>query len=967
MSLSMFLSSHKVRKDEPKTHTSMFPGGSYYIKSEEDVEKFWINYCNSVLSKEKLGITEIPPKISPLRIDFDFKFELSEGLKRKYTQDDIEVIVSTYQNIITDIVEDYKEKYLNCIVLEKEPRTEDGFVKDGFHIHFPYFRTNSFVQDVYIRNKIMGYIENGKEFENFRENVVSKIVDTTSNTLTLKQQLEKMVDKVATKTWLMYGSSKKENLESFKISMCYDHNGEQDTFENIFSTELKRFKNYERVSKYYYLPRLLSIRHPIIIEDDESKSMSSVASSRTNDEEQGVSLNTKVEEEYSKFEKLKFQKKRICTVQKERPEEESVKDLMTLKDGKILEMLKDFRADDHDNWMNVGWILFNISQGSEMGLEMWKDFSSRSDKYDNSHRNQTNGQQKPPRKERIEQIWDSMELRGKTIASLFSMAKEDNPDAYNDWKKDQLDTLLDAAVSTPKPTHFAIANVIHKLYEDKFVCASITPEVWFSYYNHRYHRDDGGIAILKLIPTEITQVFLNFVNRLQKRISNDDPDKERLEKKRDRAFKIIQELGQTNFGASVLKMCRIHFYKKDFLSKLDNNRFLIGFENGVYDLRQGIFRAGTMDDWLTQSTKKNYNEYSWDHEDVTEVMEYLTKVFVNPKLRYYFLDYIATCLMGSRMKLLVFFIGEGDGGKSMIIKLLKEVFGEYSVNLPRETFIVGKSGNAGSARPDLSRISHKLISFTNELTKSHRLDISFLKEISGGDEFYARKLFENGGEIKSEASIIFVSNEKPDIPRSDEATWNRVRVIDFESRFPKDNDPNYKIPETFDEQMKAKIFPRDSHLGDKLPGFAAPLMWILLQRFKNYYKNGTIEEPNEVKVSSEQYKISNNLFLQFVDKYVEKVENKKEFIRVNDAFKKFKEFVLDYYPSYVKEYNGKSLFENELQKKLGKIANGKWMSYQFKILDSDMSVEIENSSSESFIHKKLINNDSEDFEPFDID
>ena len=50
---------------------------------------------------------------------------------------------------------------------------------------------------------------------------------------------------------------------------------------------------------------------------------------------------------------------------------------------RLLAMLSDFRADDRNEWMTIGWALYNIGDGCADALQQWIDFSSRcEDKFD---------------------------------------------------------------------------------------------------------------------------------------------------------------------------------------------------------------------------------------------------------------------------------------------------------------------------------------------------------------------------------------------------------------------------------------------------------------------------------------------------------------------------------------------------------------------------------------------------------
>ena len=51
----------------------------------------------------------------------------------------------------------------------------------------------------------------------------------------------------------------------------------------------------------------------------------------------------------------------------------------------LLPMLAAFRSDDYGDWMKIGWLLYNECNGCNEAMELWLEFSGKSDKYDEAH------------------------------------------------------------------------------------------------------------------------------------------------------------------------------------------------------------------------------------------------------------------------------------------------------------------------------------------------------------------------------------------------------------------------------------------------------------------------------------------------------------------------------------------------------------------------------------------------------
>ena len=113
-----------------------------------------------------------------------------------------------------------------------------------------------------------------------------------------------------------------------------------------------------------------------------------------------------------------------------------------------MDMLSDERSDELDKWMDVGWTLFNIGQGCDEALEIWVEFSRRSAKFIEGE---------------CEELWGTMEMREKTIASLLSMAKNDSPDNYNAWKETNIRFFLWRSLYEQKPNEYDVAMGVSKM------------------------------------------------------------------------------------------------------------------------------------------------------------------------------------------------------------------------------------------------------------------------------------------------------------------------------------------------------------------------------------------------------------------------------------------------------------------------------------------------------------------------
>jgi P4 family phage/plasmid primase-like protien len=323
-----YLKPFKAARNADFTHTSMGnPSASYYIQAENN-DEFLNIYSAAIKNNEVLHITEKHKLISPILLDFDFRFNINESLERLYNYNNILEIL----NIYTTHLDNYVDcNNYNIYILEKKNPTifKDSIGKDGIHIIIPEIVTKPSIQYI-IREKCM------KEMD--------KIFKDIGFTNTVDDIFDECV--IEKNNWLMHGSSKPDK-EPYKVTKIYNYN-------NNCITEVKDTYDVDD------FVQLFSIRNK----------------NRPN--------NLKIEKEnevtdYNEFlmekerEKLTF--KQILKSTKNTKKNKDV-DIELIR--KIVKILNPKRSENFDDWIRLGWCLRNIDHRL---LDDWIEFSKNSPKY----------------------------------------------------------------------------------------------------------------------------------------------------------------------------------------------------------------------------------------------------------------------------------------------------------------------------------------------------------------------------------------------------------------------------------------------------------------------------------------------------------------------------------------------------------------------------------------------------------
>jgi len=851
------------------THVSLIQPKGKYSLSRSVLGTFWTLYCKLIESgDDTLGIAESPPTYSALRVDVDLKFRIENYIPSTalYPKEFVEKLVVIYQSILKELVVDITERQLYCVLLEKSVKATEveNQYKNGFHLHFPFLFLSKTDQEVQIYPRVKkALLENSfnihETFQTFKD-------DLWDN----ETSIESLIDIASLKNcWLLYGSRKSTNLDTYCISKIYTHSlQELSIFEvfldaDIYDEDENRIELNER-NLVFHLPRIFSI----------------IPYGRKTSE---LKRNTEIRDP-SLFKYI--EKKPYQTMEEDKRSEKDIKsDILQLK--MLIGLLKSERANDHNNWMTIGWAIYHITKGSDDGLDLWIKFSTKSEKLSRSE-------------SRCIYEWSNMTDKYRvTMGTIKYFAKQDNPEGYAKFVFDINQKNMRKGKEL-KTSHFDLAILLHSQFGNEYVYTNVG---WFRFLNHHWECIDEGLELRSRISKELVDFFTLMLRELCVEelsnftvVNNDDDEEEKeeddsIEKRKKVIRMLIQNLKTTPFKNNIMKECQEVFHIRDFHRKLNSNRYLIGFQNGVYDLENNIFREGLPSDFISTQMAISYVEFSETDSRVKDVIDFLDKVFPDREVRRYFLDVMSETFVGyNHRKQVYFWTGEGDNGKSITQMFFEKMFGKLSIKAPT-TLITSRRQQSGSANAELARAGNGVRTiFLEEPDPDEEIYTGVFKHLSGNDSIYSRDLFQKGkdvNEIIPMFKLYVICNKLPRIRKGgDRATWNRIRVIPFAATFTKDP------PATVEEQNASFKFPVDPNFAQKIPSLVEPFCWILMrQRMR---PKGT--EPKSVLEATEKYKSDNDLICRFT-KYAGIIEDEGAEAPVDNLYNYYIEWMESEYPT----------------------------------------------------------------------
>lgn len=865
--------------DNGKTHVSQVKPKMCLNISTTIEEQFYREYALARAAGIRVGIAECPKNSMPLLIDFDWRFETKDHT-RVYTLKHIQRLVKCIRAAVRKLYEDVTDKTLMCLVLEKGRQMrpvegKEGVVKDGWHLHFPYCHINKLQQKTDLRKEVLRNLHETK--------ALSELTDQSLNTLEDAYDAE-----IPNVYWLMYGSCKETDTTTWQVTHCLNSHGKKCFLENVFEDF--------SVDK---LPQLMSVNRDDVptlqLKEEFVKKILP------------VDIRPKLPE---------LTREQIKTVKA---------DLVHVR--MFLECIKDETWENYHDWIELGFCLYTVSQGNEKGLQLWKDFSSRSEKYD---------------EEVCERAWEKMYVGNATIGTIKWYARRDNEKKYLKVLSETHGGIYNCIKSQDS---YDIGKFIFNRYSERFKCVDMKSNLWYEFRqsDHRWSKSDSAVGLETLLPTEIAAIFEHEIKELNESANFDGDDKvkaltkkikqkqEHLEKcspsdedydttkaaldrlkkekeslrsnneERDAQKKVlvgvIKQLKNYNKRLQIMRELRVLFYDSEFFQKLDTNVNLFCFKNGIYDLDKMHFRDGRPSDYISLCCGHNYEpQITEDDPRVIKLRQHFKMTFPNENNRLFFMRWTARCLKGGNFdKLFVVWIGMGDNAKSITSELLELGFGVgptgYMFKFPTGTLIGGHAKGSGTMS-DLARMHGKRIGGFQEPPQGAHINVGLLKELTGGDTMYTRDVFEKGRETRPDMKLFLQCNHAPKAPSYDKAYYNRLRLINFEATF------TYDAPKDEDEQFRQKRFPRDDSFKSYLPWLAPALLWILIEEYKSC-KNKSLVAPQEVMAATLNYRRNNDAIMQFVDmNLVEDKENKdmKNSVSINTIYPMYKSWFKENFP-----------------------------------------------------------------------
>jgi putative DNA primase/helicase len=347
---------------------------------------------------------------------------------------------------------------------------------------------------------------------------------------------------------------------------------------------------------------------------------------------------------------------------------------------------------------------------------------------------------------------------------------------------------------------------------------------WFVWDGTRWRRDDTG-EVERLAKETIRSIYVEAGN---------EPDDVRRKALADHA----KRSESRSRLEAMIALARSEQGIPARADAFDRDPWLLNCPNSTVDLRSGTRHSHNRDDLITKVAGTEYDPQA----TAPRFERFLHEVLVEEDVIDFVRRFAGYSLSGStRERVIAILHGRGKNGKSTLIELLQDVMGDYSTTTDTETILAKRYQGVGN---DVAALKGARFVAAAEVEKGRRLAESKVKQLTGNDTVTARFLYSEPFTFRPEFKLWLSTNNKPEIHGTDDAIWDRIRLIPFDQRF---------VGDAADAELPEK-------LRDELPGILA---WMV--RGCGEWLLEGMGEPEKVKAATEGYRAEMDVLAAFIE------------------------------------------------------------------------------------------------------
>jgi putative DNA primase/helicase len=373
--------------------------------------------------------------------------------------------------------------------------------------------------------------------------------------------------------------------------------------------------------------------------------------------------------------------------------------------------------------------------------------------------------------------------------------------------------------------------------------------------------------VISLIPQEAT-----FYPDEEAVATGSASDSKRMKKALDGFMAHIKASNGYTFGIKNTLLCaRSEDGIEADVNEFDaNSAGLFNANNGTIDLRTGVLRPHSKEDYLTKISSIDYDPNAkaprWEQfmDEICQSNRQLVEFW--------------QCLLGyvltgeANQRVFIVLHGGGKNGKSTLVETVSRILGDdYSAGLPTTTIYTRKFDEQVTT-PELARLRGARFVYASEGEEKKKLAVGMVKRLSGDEKITVRPLNKENFDFQPMFTIFFSTNHPPEITDTTDSIWDRVKLVPFNRRFEKhEADPNLK--RTFIDQSKGI------------------LAWMVEGAVKFYQNGMRLPECDAVTAATAKYRANEDMVGRFLSECCEQGADKE--IQSKKLYERFQRWCSD--------------------------------------------------------------------------
>lgn len=430
--------------------------------------------------------------------------------------------------------------------------------------------------------------------------------------------------------------------------------------------------------------------------------------------------------------------------------------------------------DEYSDWMKILWAL--KSEGARAVAEY---ISRKSEKFNLFE---------------FQKKWDSLDSNGSiTIGTLYYYAKLSDGKEYRVLQNEEMSNMEFLDSDDAQAELFYRANEDNLVYKDNSIFLYLGNEEGTK---GRWFHDEKNERVKKILSDYLSDLQKAYLKTLWDDINkkkeqfpsiNDEKEKQdcaddilKIQNKIEFVSKLCGRLKNCSKINTVCERLKSLLSVKDYQEiQFDKNQYLLPFNNTCYDLKSHNWVGTRREDYILETT--GYNWVAPTDEEVETISKLFEEIFPSPEVRQEYTHYLATGLYGIPIEKFIFASGGGGNGKGVINELQIETLGNFGY-LANNAVLLNPLKDGGN--PAIANMSGKRFINYREPDERQSINLSTVKELTGGKGISARKLYSNDDKVQLVATQVCELNKKcPMVGDLGDSIARRLREIPFVSTY----------------------------------------------------------------------------------------------------------------------------------------------------------------------------------------